>query len=198
LSFLQKPWFFSVRGNHERYFSKTFKNGYPSTSYERGGIEKTLHWVFNQNADYFKKLSEALAALPLAMEIATPQGPVGIVHGNVPRGMSWQHFTARISAGDKEVRGAATEGRSRITAGDLQGVTGIRHIFSGHTVQEQGPRALGNCFYIDTGAYQADLYPEKNYALTLADLRVTAEDINKSQNNRRDRCIIILPGGQKP
>ena len=51
---------------------------------------------------------------------------------------------------------------------------------------------------IDTGAYQADLYPEKNYALTLADLRVTAEDINKSQNNRRDKCIIILPGGQKP
>lgn len=198
LEFLRQPWFFAARGNHEKYFTDTFKNGAPVNSIDKRHMEKYLRWTFNQEASDFREMKEKIAAMPLAIEIATPEGAVGIVHADIPQGMDWQSFTKKLAADHKPTRATATEGRERIKIKNTAGVKGIRHVFFGHTIQTGGPQILGNCFFIDTGAYHVQDYPNNSFSLTLTDIRVTAEDVRKSANSRRDNCTIIMPGIQKP
>jgi len=57
--------------------------------------------------------------LPLVIEVPTPRGNVAFLHGDVPRGMSWEDFRTALRRDPESVRDmvlwAATELHARIT-----------------------------------------------------------------------------------
>jgi serine/threonine protein phosphatase 1 len=94
---------------------------------------------------------DAVRNLPIAIEVETSRGPVGLVHADVPDGLSWPAFLARLEAGDMKVAEKALWGRDRIHSADMSGVEGIGRVFVGHTPLK-GLVKLGNVYCIDTGA----------------------------------------------
>jgi serine/threonine protein phosphatase 1 len=189
LEFLRQKWFFAVRGNHERSFIKNFKEGFPSKAMEHGGSGEKLRWIFNEKSEDLNDMNRHILSLPTAIEVGTEKGPVGFVHGEIPLGMSWQEFTAGIED-SKQLRATATLGRERIHTEYTRGVAGIRQVFFGHTVQQNGPDSLGNCLYIDTGAYKTLHHPGENFGLTLVDIRAEAKDLKTAR--RVNECFIVL------
>lgn len=152
LRFLQTPWVHAVRGNHEDMFLDLHTGtGDPSD----GAIEfatgrNGMKWWRGLNPQERREYIAAFAALPLVIEIATRRGTVGIVHAEVPAGLSWGEFTDLVERGDPATVHQALWGRERVR-GDASGVVGVGRVFVGHTPQ-RGPARLGNVYYIDTGA----------------------------------------------
>jgi hypothetical protein len=66
------------------------------------------------------------------MEVSTARGAVGVLHGEVPRGMAWGEFLAGIEDGDKNVMESCLRGRARLKHADARGVPGVGRIFAGH------------------------------------------------------------------
>jgi len=169
--FLRQPWFHPVRGNHEEMFLEIYaETDMPDPAIvdfvtARNGM---LWW---RDLPQNERLAFILAfrTLPIAIEVQTNRGSVGIIHAEVPQGMSWPLFLCHVDAGQPEVIETALWGRDR-AGNDDGGVPGIDRIFVGHT-----PRSLpirqGNVFYIDTGAVFGLLNPtEPAGQLTFAEL----------------------------
>jgi hypothetical protein len=82
-------------------------------------------------------------------------------------------------ADDEATIQSAVWKRDRIEAGNKNGIDGAMRVFFGHTTVDGGPKTLGNCFFIDTGAvyklmdenHKLDLY------LTLIEIKAAAADI---------------------
>lgn len=148
LEWLGYPWFHPVLGNHEDMALQA--------AHDR---EQLLWWVSVNGGGWWLVQPEArreqfLAAfrrLPLAIEVQTQQGTVGIVHGDVPAGMSWQRFTAELEAGNSDVRHYCLWGRARARGEVRKGVAGVSRAFVGHT-PVGGVVEVGNTYMIDTGA----------------------------------------------
>lgn len=150
LEWLARPWFFAVTGNHEDMAIRWPRgNMSPSNYIQNGGA-----WNIGNPVDVQREFSEAFDALPLAMEIATAGGVVGVVHADCPFD-SWTDFTEVI---ESELLSAATRSaifeaaqwsRERINATDRSGVQGVHAVVVGHTPMEVSA-VLGNVHYIDT------------------------------------------------
>lgn len=152
LEWLAKPWFHAVKGNHEDM----------ACMYALGHLDVHMYnmnggaWMIGRPPAERMEYAAALAALPIAMEVETTDGLVGIVHADCPF-PSWQDFT--VSLADKglssDMRDAITEAalwsRERITAMEHESVAGVRAVVVGHTPVERFT-SLGNVLYIDTGA----------------------------------------------
>lgn len=146
---------FAVKGNHEAAWLDVYEGGAPDQE-----IIEIVEQHRPMGADWWLKakpeerdaLVAMFAALPIAIEIETERGLVGIVHADVPRGMDWPTFAARLRAGDDRVIQTALWGRNRLQAGEEQGVAGIGRVFCGHTPQWGGAKRLGNVYALDTGA----------------------------------------------
>lgn len=141
-----------IRGNHEDMFLEIYEDGEPD--------EEALAYMTRRNGmSWWMKLSaaersamiERFRALPIAIEVQTARGTVGIVHAEVPAGMDWQTFTDKIEAGCAETIKTALWDRDRIESGDCSGVRGIGRVYCGHTPVNRPSRA-GNVHYLDTGA----------------------------------------------
>lgn len=153
LEFLSKPWVHAVRGNHEQMVLDLYASG---TLDER----MLAYHVKNNGMGWWLKtppvrqaaLLAAFAQLPVAMEVATARGSVGMVHAEVPVGMDWPTFIEKLEAFDHHTIQSALWGRVRATKNDASGVLGVGRIFAGHTPHLDGARMLGNCYFIDTGA----------------------------------------------
>lgn len=155
LAWLDQPWFFPVQGNHE---DMAICWGRPGCTMDaglyalNGGAWNIAH-THPERVVY----SDALVALPLAIEVETAAGLVGIVHADCPF-VSWQAFTGALESPElmhaqrKAVREAALWSRARIEAEDPSGVAGVLAVVVGHTPQE-APRWLGNVLYLDTAAW---------------------------------------------
>lgn len=167
LAFLAQPYVFAVRGNHDddllqvdhgaaQVLAKMNFNG--------------MAWLGEVDAQRFVRIQAAFAHLPVAIEVETARGMVGMVHGDIPAGMSWQQFVAAIERGDKGALECALSGRTRMREGVGDGVAGIGRVYVGHTVQWAGPRQIGNVFGIDTGAVFQEVYGDGRGALSLVRL----------------------------
>lgn len=171
VEFLQKPYVHSARGNHDddissldlvslRLLGRANWNG--------------MSWVCGLSDERLEQVQAALKALPVAMEIETPRGLVGIVHADVPATMDWKTFLQRLEAGDEGVRETALTGRDRIKRNDCRGVPGVGRLYVGHTIQWDSPKRLGNVFVVDTGSVFREIDKGKGF-LTMANvLHVTA------------------------
>lgn len=149
LEFLAKHYVFSIQGNHDKNFTDL------SLEHIRILGENDFEgmgWVTDVSDERLLAIKESLSKLPIAMQIKTARGVVGLVHGDVPKGMHWDAFVEALKRGDEKVINVALEGRDRINRNCESGVEGVDRVFVGHSVQWDGPRRLGNVFAIDTGA----------------------------------------------
>lgn len=176
LEYLDQPWFFSLAGNHEllmccslyevilpyasRYWMPIWLNN--------GGI-----WATFLDDDKKSEIAKVLSHLPLAMEIETDRGLVGLTHAEF-RGhqYTWDHVKqVLLDVPDRKVefQGGTEEAEiaemlvwSRVKVSNptypayQQPVEGIEHIFHGHTVLDD-PITIGNCTYLDTGVYDTGI-----------------------------------------
>lgn len=155
LWWLEQPWFAAVHGNHE---DLAWRWGRPGCAMDaalyaqNGGA-----WNIANTQPERVEFSDALGALPLAIEVETAAGLVGIVHADCPF-ESWQQFTAALAnpalthAQRKAIREVAIWSRDRIETGDQSGVAGAVAVVVGHTPQD-APLWLGNVLYLDTAAW---------------------------------------------
>lgn len=147
LDWLEEPWFHAVQGNHEDMAIR-FPNGNmsPGIYLANGG-----GWNLANTSDAQREFSETFKALPVAMEIETTDGLIGIVHADCP-GNSWQQFTARLAMGGG-IAGAAIDhaqwSRDRIDWKVDELIQDVRAVVVGHTPLEHHT-VLGNVHYIDT------------------------------------------------
>lgn len=152
LEWLARPNFFAVMGNHE-LMALAHACGDAMHAVEH--VTNGGAWMADMTQDVKMEYANAFARLPLAIELDTAAGPVGIVHADVPAGMSWQHLTRELDGGLRDHANWLLWSRERIKA-EAEGETilnvdGIRRVYVGHTPVKE-PRAIGNVMHIDTGA----------------------------------------------
>ncbi len=153
LEWLREPWFHAVQGNHEDY----------AVRYVRHGLVDEENWRANGGGWFLalteeeqRVCAEALARLPLALEVETEAGLVGIVHADSPV-RAWSKFEDMLRSRPKRVRGVCQWSRERLERHDATCVTGLRGLVVGHTPVAR-PVVLGNVYHIDTGGWRPDGY----------------------------------------
>ncbi|ORL69511.1 serine/threonine protein phosphatase [Pseudomonas putida] len=150
MEWLDRSWFHAIRGNHEEMTVSSFREGSTDLHFSNGGA-----WFYALSLDERADVVVALEALPLAVEVETAHGIVGIVHADVPYGR-WPDFKLSIETGSpaeaEHVQAIAQWSRSRINSGDTDPVTGISAVVVGHTPLRQ-PALLGNVYHIDTAGW---------------------------------------------
>ncbi|MEX3984280.1 metallophosphoesterase [Paraburkholderia sp. EG287A] len=193
--FLDQPWVFAVRGNHEDEILNLYEDGVPHHDVLQAymnmvGYRNGLGWWMAVPYEQRLRIVEKLRRLPLVMELETSRGKVGLLHAEVPQRMDWATFIACIEAGDEKVLNSALWGRERYHADDHSGVSGIDRVFVGHTPRKLAERK-GNVYYVDTGAFKQVLEPGRQGHLTMANV-LTATQVLSSAAPAVGRPIMVL------
>lgn len=142
VEFLDKPWFHAVRGNHDQFMLTGEMR--PSLRVHNGGA-----WFVCLPELEKVELRLSAGTLPVAIEVQTKNGTVGIVHADVPFN-DWGKFTTAIE-GDWNSRliQFATWNRDRWHGFNSQ-VEGIDTVVVGHCAFDDIVK-LDNVIGIDTG-----------------------------------------------
>ncbi|WP_456267232.1 metallophosphoesterase [Kushneria sp. AK178] len=139
LELVHQPGCFAITGNHEMMARNAlFDNHWGQWLSNGGEWSQQYDKVTLRN-----RLAEAMMKMPLAFEVETDHGVVGIVHAEPPR--DWADIR-------KTSRDTLLWSRQRIESGDQHIVTGIDAVVVGHTPVPE-PRTLGNVRYIDLGSF---------------------------------------------
>lgn len=160
LTWLKKPWFFAVRGNHEQMaIDYDTYSGMDQYTYAYNGGQ----WFIDLNECKKAEVRLAFEDLPYMIELETDKGKVGIIHAEVP-GDNWAK--AKTLAYNQDIANikfntfdafpnVALWSRDRITYNIQTNVKDIDYVVVGHTPLKQ-MQIFGNVFYIDTGAVYKD------------------------------------------
>lgn len=150
LDWLARPGVFAIRGNHEEM----------AESFAAGVLEGWVYvsngggWFVGMTPPERLAVLDAFAALPVAIELETPAGLVGLVHADCPDA-SWPGFVDRLQAGGPVAAHAtamALWGRTRVDSLFGDPVAGVAAVLVGHTPVER-VTSLGNVLFLDTGAW---------------------------------------------
>lgn len=144
---LSKPWFHSVRGNHEQMAIDHFQGYGDSGIYIYNGGA----WFLSMPIPEQRLFVDEFYELPIAIDIETDNGLVGIIHAECPT-KDWADLEDALH-GPNAVgyENVAMWERKKINYKDDSVIAGISTIFVGHTPLTQVV-TLGNVIYIDTGA----------------------------------------------
>lgn len=150
LEWLAKPWFHAVAGNHED-FAIRWPNGQIQAGHyvANGG-----GWNVANPRELQLEFKAAFEALPVAIELETEAGLIGIVHADCPY-RDWATFRRILAGGGKETEHATMMAQwSRDRADKMldSEVQGVRAVVVGHTPMQR-MSILGNVIFIDTGAW---------------------------------------------
>lgn len=153
LHWLGLTWFHAVRGNHEDMAIR-----WPSGNMDRDNYAMNGGSWNVMNPRYLQvEFSDTFGALPVAIEVETESGRIGIVHADFPC-KTWNAFTAALDNADlpskmrKAIFETALWSRDRIQAEDQSSIPDLRALIVGHTPLKW-PAVLGNVHYIDTGGW---------------------------------------------
>lgn len=181
MEFLAYPWFKAERGNHEQMVIDALLDPWwANTWYKNGGV-----WGWVQGPEAASVWAQALDELPIAMEVMTPKGKVGLMHAN-PVLSSWDKIRNYLETVEKTLprpfsmdtfpkplqdmiwsRDRLYDMASAVALEEpYDNFPGVTALVLGHTIVRQ-PFKAGNIWAIDTGAYQET--PEES-ALTLLNL----------------------------
>lgn len=155
LDWLRAPWFHAVRGNHEQMAIDVLAGRYDAGRHGRNGGS----WFLALPPSRQRTIVDAFSALPIALEIASSQGLIGLVHADLGA-PDWSTLreALRRPPGDSRrtllIRDALWS-RRRVQEHDLSGVPDLYALIVGHTPMRD-VTCLGNVFYIDTGAAYVD------------------------------------------
>jgi serine/threonine protein phosphatase 1 len=150
LKLLGEPWFWSVLGNHERMLIDAYRAN-PTARYSSHGAG----WWATIADESKGMIIDKLDSLPTVIEIESARGVVGIVHADVPAGMSWENFVDNLD--NPQIEEIALWGRERIVKHYRGGVKDVWRVCTGHT-WIPNPLRLGNVLALDcTGGGEGDL-----------------------------------------
>ncbi|BAU40150.1 serine/threonine protein phosphatase [Ralstonia phage RSP15] len=151
VEYLGKPWFHSIRGNHEEMAIAYFYGLWPRDNFIRNGGE----WFVDLNKDEQAVYVFMYEELPYAAEVETPSGKVGLVHAECYF-KDWENLILALTGDDKIKKETMIEyctwSREFYYSGKTDPVKNIRAVLHGHTIVEK-PEVVGNRYYMDTGAY---------------------------------------------
>ena len=150
LEWLARPSFYTVMGNHE-LMAIDHTDG-PLAAFDH--LQNGGGWMAQLPDAEKLEYARAFASLPLAIEIDTAAGPVGVVHADVPHGLAWPALMRLLEAGDRGPAACLLWSRERFLRsqrGPQDDVAGASRIFVGHT-PVKSPLRAGNVHFIDTGA----------------------------------------------
>lgn len=152
LTWLDRPWFHAVCGNHDfMAWRNALGDPYPEVDHLMHGGE----WLEELSPEAREHIGHRLAALPLAFEIETSQGVVGVVHADCPFD-DWQHMHQmdRRNLGHMNSEaGQCLWSVARYRHRDAGVVRNIRAVVHGHmTIRRM--EVLGNTYFIDTGGWR--------------------------------------------
>jgi serine/threonine protein phosphatase 1 len=167
LEWLEREWFFACRGNHEQFAIDSIDLDQRDVWVNYNGGE----WWAELDEDTCRRFREAFARLPLAIEVCTRSGVVGIVHADVPPFLSWHHFVSLLEARNRDAVLYAMWSRNRIggMSSNSPVTGGVDRVYCGHTPTRQTV-LVDNVYYIDTGAvYFQDGYHEAR--LTMVEMQ---------------------------
>lgn len=154
LQWLAQPWFYAVQGNHESL----------AISHARGGrLDPAMYraagggWFLDLPAEEQEPFVEAFLNLPIALEVATADGPVGLLHADSPFSDWAQLRDSLLHDDDPAAREVCQWSRRRLKEGDSQPVEGLRALLVGHTAVVQ-MKVLGNVWHLDTGGWSSGCF----------------------------------------
>jgi serine/threonine protein phosphatase 1 len=149
LAWLDQPWFHAVQGNHEALAIAHVRGHWLDQAMYRasgGG------WFLDLDAQAQVRFVAAFEQMPLALELQTPEGLVGLLHADCPFA-HWQtlceHLAGEPSA---DVQDVCQWSRRRLQQGDTGEVQGLRALIVGHTTLRE-VKVLGNVWHLDTGGW---------------------------------------------
>jgi len=149
--YLRQPWFHAIQGNHEQLLLQSIESASIFKAWtERAGGKWWLRLTDTERLT----VKDAIIDLPMAFEIATATGQIGIVHADIPIGLTWQEFVKGLQT-DAELQQHAQWSRIRhryVTASEtVPKVSGIDLLVVGHSIVDK-PLFAANLCYLDTGA----------------------------------------------
>ncbi|MFC4274499.1 metallophosphoesterase [Achromobacter aloeverae] len=153
LEWLAQPWFHAVQGNHEDYAVRHVRHGLVDADNWRvngGG------WFLSMTDEDQRRYAEALARLPLALEVETEAGLVGLLHADSPV-RDWDKLEGMLHSRPRRARDICLWSRRRLERHDATCVAGLHALVVGHTPVAR-PTVLGNVYHIDTGGWRPDGY----------------------------------------
>lgn len=156
LDWLNKPWVHAVRGNHEDMAIRWPNGNMDTDNYAANGGS----WNIANPPIAQREIAVHLGELPIAIEVETEQGLVGIVHADCPF-PTWRDFAVSLDDAGmsncmrKAVFEAALWSRERIQSEDQSSISDVRAVVVGHTPLKRAA-VLGNVHYIDTGGWLRD------------------------------------------
>lgn len=167
VALLKEPWFFAIKGNHEdmaiRWFDR--KPGADSCEMPIEGWDMDAPGYARNGGMWFIQLDEpaqlqiinSIRHLPLALELETSEGLLGIIHAEViyddwtrMKEMFDSYVPGKYSKAFKTAERVAMWERDKVE--DLrtfEAIKGIDAVVCGHTPMKD-PRILDNQMYIDT------------------------------------------------
>ena len=145
VSWFDKPWFFSTMGNHD-FMAYVFALDGPQaiSNYENVGGG----WLLDLPKAEQVYIGERLRRLPLAIEVETSSGPVGIIHADFPT-YDWKHIEAPFSDDDRQISLWSTMRFDRMYKAEVRNVRALIH---GH-LNLSTARQISNVYFIDTGGW---------------------------------------------
>lgn len=151
IELLSKPWFTSVRGNHEDLCI----GGLHNESYKRCHVANGGEWFYMLDGQAMYNIAKTFAELPVVLEISHNGKKFGFVHGHIEQN-NWDEFKETFTQEPTAFRDPselAMWGRDRLDEDKKQytHVSGIDAVIMGHTVTQK-PCKRDNCHWIDTGA----------------------------------------------
>lgn len=171
LAWLEYPWFHAVRGNHEQF------------ALDSDDPLQLETWVNRNGGAWWQELTQAereatkarLAKMPLAIEVETMSGIIGIVHADVLPFLTWDRFIQLLQDHDPDAVFCAIWSRNRVqgTYGQVSVNGRVESIYCGHT-PTLDVVDVGNVHFIDTGA----VYCQEGYA----DARLSVVEIHPARH----------------
>lgn len=153
LDYLNEPWIYSVRANHEQMFIEAYEGDFKNQA-TRMLVANGGDWVASCDEDHLKAIYESFKSLPLGLEIHTPSEVIGVVHAQVPYD-NWNKFK-KMTKSELEWDGEATAQWSRRNYDYkiVVQVEGVNRVLVGHTPTDSGEiEVLGNVQYCDLGSF---------------------------------------------
>ena len=163
LAWLAKSWFHACRGNHEQFAIDSFDPEQHELWVNFNGGE----WWLGLGVEEHCEFRESFGRLPIAMEVQTRSGNVGIIHADVPPLITWEKYMGLLESGNRDATLYALWSRNRITGMGLPAPVsgGVERVYCGHTPTRQSLQ-VDNVYYIDTGAaYIYEGYDEARLTL---------------------------------
>jgi len=150
LEWLAQPWFHAVQGNHEALAVSHVRGEWLDYAMYRaagGG------WFLDLPDTEQVRFAERFETLPLALEVETEHGRVGLLHADCPLSR-WDDllFLLNETPVPAKIRETCQWSRQRLKDGDERRVEDLRALLVGHTPVLE-VKVLGNVWHIDTGGW---------------------------------------------